>query len=218
MISSIYCFFNSEVRNEIVVLIQRKLLQHNPNMSLFNNHVNNERFNSKRLHKASTDRPAAQNLIEDNNAQLNNNNNNVNDNNINLNNLDQIVIINNDGDTSNLLLPKRFFNFFKRKSKKTYRSTSSSSQSKLHRQSKQKQIETQSNDNDNYILSTPISRNSVSTKTRKSVSTKTSLLTDQSHQSLKNLFRSTTRNNSANSNEQLKIKTYVFSDLKHNDV
>ena len=88
MISSIYCFFNSEVRNEIVFLIQRKLLQHNPNTSLFNNHVNNERFNSKRLRKASSDPQAAQNLIQNNNTPINNNTNN-NDHNYtnNLNNL-----------------------------------------------------------------------------------------------------------------------------------
>lgn len=42
-ITSIYCFFNSEVRSEILTQIERKLLQRNPNMRRFSSYLTKER-------------------------------------------------------------------------------------------------------------------------------------------------------------------------------
>lgn len=46
MISFIFCFFNSEVKNEIVSQLERKLLQRNPNMRRFSQFTTRDRFQS----------------------------------------------------------------------------------------------------------------------------------------------------------------------------
>jgi hypothetical protein len=57
-ISSIYCFFNEEVRNEIVISIERKLLQRYPNMRRFSQFNRREQasncsFNKRHNHSQS---------------------------------------------------------------------------------------------------------------------------------------------------------------------
>jgi len=57
-ISCIYCFFNEEVRNEIIISIERKLLQRYPNMRRFSQfnrreHPSNCSFNKRHNHSQS---------------------------------------------------------------------------------------------------------------------------------------------------------------------